>query len=301
MNTVVRKRNTRVTWDDLEAILLVGQFGSVRRAADSIGVAHTTLAKRVDNAEAALGVVAFFRSTKGYAATDAGKIIIEHAQNMAHEADAVTRSIANTDVSISGTVRISLLPSVLSILIAPHLKEFNDAHPDLTLEFNTCYEITDLDKQQADIVVRFQDSPDEHLYGRNVATQYDAVYASNEFLELLKHNHAPIPLVGWSSKINVMQRAKIHGFSNTLVASITKDLRSQCDLAIAGVGLAILPCFVGDNEPELNRFENSSPIRINDVWVLTQPNLKESKRILCVSRFICDILSKSSGYFSGDY
>ena len=121
---MVQKHSTRISWDGLEAICLVARHGTVRRAAYEIGVAHTTMAKRVATAENNLGIVAFVRGPKGYVPTDAGRKIIAHAERMSHEAAAITNNLMGADSEVAGKVRISLLPSVLSDVLSRHLGSF---------------------------------------------------------------------------------------------------------------------------------------------------------------------------------
>lgn len=296
---MVQKQTTRLCWDDLEAIMLVGRFGSVRKAAESIGVAHTTLAKRVENAERILGVVAFVRSAKGHVTTKAGRSIVAHAERMAREANALVRHVSGTDDSVSGRVCISLLPLVLANIIRPHLGKLSGRYPKLVLEFDTNYRLSDLDKQRADVVIRFQDKPVDHLYGRRVGTMHDAVYASLELARWIGESADEVPLIGWSHSTRVTQRAAEHGFTNTRIRYIAEDIQTQRDLAISGEGIAVLPCFVGDPEQSLLRVSQGKTRPINDVWVLTHPDHKESARVQAVARFCADTIKRETGLLTG--
>ena len=53
---MVQKHSKRLSWDGMQAILLVARHGTVRAAASEIGVAHTTLAHRISVAEQTMGV-----------------------------------------------------------------------------------------------------------------------------------------------------------------------------------------------------------------------------------------------------
>ncbi len=279
--------------------MLVGRFGSVRKAAESISVAHTTLAKRVENAEKKLGVVAFVRSAKGHVATKAGSSIVAHAERMAREANALVRHVSGTDDSVSGRVCISLLPLVLANIIRPHLSKLSARYPGLVLEFDTNYHLSDLDKQRADVVIRFQDKPVEHLYGRRVGTMHDAVYGSPELARSLGEPTDEIPLIAWSYSSHVTQRAAQHGFSSTRIRYVAEDIQTQRDLAISGDAIAVLPCFVGDPEQSLVRVSQGKTRRVNDVWVLTHPDHRESARVQTVARFCADTLKREAGLLQG--
>lgn len=298
-DSMVQKHSNRLSWDGLEAIALVGQHGTVRSAADKIGVAHTTLAKRIASAELQLGIVAFVKGPKGYVATASGREIIAHAERMTHEARAIQKTVAGVDVELAGTVRISLLPSVLSEVLADRLNGFAAEHPLIQLEFITNDAFSDLDQNRADIAIRFQDNPSEHLHGRRVTTMCDAPYAALEVLRAYHQNKPAVPLIGWGAEKSVRERAKIHGIEDFDMKYVTADLASQADLAVAGLGIAILPCFVGDQRAKLVQIPASRSQKINDVWVLTHPDYKSSKRIQKVAQFCASTIKSKAHLFEG--
>jgi DNA-binding transcriptional LysR family regulator len=296
---MVQKHSARLSWEDLEAVLVVDQYGSVRQAAESIGIAHTTLAKRVSNAEAILGIVAFVRGNKGYVATDAGRIVISHAERMAREVNALTRRVSAVDEEIAGKVRISMVPFVARNILSQHLRLLTAAYPNLQLIFQTALEIVDLEQQFSDVVIRFQDEPDEHLFGRRVGAIYDAVYASPELAGVTKFNEDNVAMIAWSEAPAVLERAKLHGFKDVRVPYVAQDMDTQVRLALAGEGIAILPCYVGDPEVGLERIGNVKPKKISDIWVLTHPDYKNSARVQSVARFCVDCLRRESGLLRG--
>jgi DNA-binding transcriptional LysR family regulator len=167
------------------------------------------------------------------------------------------------------------------------------------LEFDTSYYLSDLDKQRADVVVRFQDKPVEHLYGRRVGTMRDAVYASLELARSLGESTGEVLLIGWSNSPRVAQRAAEHGFPSIRVSYVAEDIQTQRDLAIAGEGIAVLPCFVGDPERSLVRVSQGRTRRVTDVWVLTHHDHKTSARVQAVARFCADTTKCEMGLFKG--
>jgi DNA-binding transcriptional LysR family regulator len=195
---MVQKRPKMVSWEDLEAILAVSRAGSVRLAAASLGVAHTTLSRRVSNAEQALGVVAYIRGTKGYALTTAGQTIVDHAQRMALEAQHLQREIHGRDHTAAGHVRISLPLPVLTHLLSAHLVAFKEMYPRITLEFQTGQGFSDLDQYESDVAIRFQNFPNNNLVGTKVGTSFEAAYAVKEMLASLQaDNLKPVPIIAW--------------------------------------------------------------------------------------------------------
>lgn len=296
---MVQKHSNRPSWEDIEAIMLVGQHGTVRSAAHAVGVAHTTLAKRVLSAERALGIVAFVRSVKGYTPTQAGRTVIAHAEKMAFEAASISRHVGGTDTELSGVVRVSLLSTVLTHILHPHLSDFAARHPKVVLEFVTLDAFADLDRQKADIAIRFQDAPDEDLFGRRVAEMRAATYASKSFDLPSLDRDDPVPIIGWGDAERVAKSYKALGIENTELRWVARDMPSQVALAKTSTAIAELPCYVGDAESDLVRIDVDHTIRVTDVWVLTHKSLKESERVHAVFSFLAETLHKERAAFLG--
>ncbi|MFY0681386.1 MAG: LysR family transcriptional regulator [Thalassovita sp.] len=296
---MVQKRSTRVSWDDLEAVMLVGRYGTVRAAAERIGVAHTTLAKRVSSAERTLGTVAFVRSVKGYTPTEAGRRVIAHAEKMAFEANAVVRHVGGADSELAGNVRISLVGSVLSDVLAPHLNAFAIRYPKITLEFDTRDGILDLDMQQADIAIRFQDNPNPDLVGRKIGKVNFSVYASRSFDMSQYEAGDMIPAISWGRKARAREAYRKLGFPTADIRWSAADLHAQIAMARAGIGLANLPCYMGDADPDLVQVSVVEPRRVSDIWVLTHASLKSSERVSAAFDFLVKTLRHEMGRFVG--
>ena len=166
-----------LSWDGLEAILMVGRHGTVRAAARRIGVAHTTLAKRIAAAERELGTVAFVKSVKGYVPTEDGRRIIAHAERMGFEVRAIRSQIGAVAAgeALRGTVRVAMISPILTAVLAAHLETFAIRHPGLALDLVLDDRLADLDRQQADIAVRLQSDPAPGLVGRRLCAVSSAL------------------------------------------------------------------------------------------------------------------------------
>jgi DNA-binding transcriptional LysR family regulator len=242
---MVRNRSNS-SWDDLAALLAVAEARSMRAAAEAQGVAHTTLARRVEAAEAALGVIVFVRSARGYALTEAGQAAIARVARMAEEADALRREVAGGDRRPRGRVRIAMPPVVLTHCIAQALPVFRKAFPDIELEIETGHGFADLDRQQADIAVRLQHEPQPDLVGVRIGQAFEACYATPEVAKTRSDHRQASQLIAWARGEAFLARAREFGFLEPIVACVCADVAGQQAMAEEGHGVAILPCVVGD-------------------------------------------------------
>lgn len=289
---MVQKRTTPLDWSDLSALLAVARAGSARTAAGELGVSHTTLVRRVERAEAALGTVAFVRSRQGYVLTDSGRAIVAHAERMDEEADALQRAVGQGDTTLRGLVRVTLPRALLAYAIAPAAPAFLAANPELELEFLPDERYFDLDRHDADIAVRIQTKPKDDLVGLHIGTAHEAAYASKRFAASLSRSRRsePVPLIAWADNDSVRARAARLGLKSILIRSICVDTFGQVALASAGLGVAILPCLVGDAVPGLVRLERERSAPAHPIWVLRHPDLVRSAKVSAVVDFLATTL-----------
>src|SRR6202789_1240640 len=73
---------TMIDWDDVRYFLAVARGGSVRAAAEGLGVNHSTVLRRIAQLEERLGVHMFEKLPSGYRLTAAGEEVLEFADQM---------------------------------------------------------------------------------------------------------------------------------------------------------------------------------------------------------------------------
>lgn len=291
---MVQIRSTLPAWDDLEAILLVSRSKSIRAAAEELGVAHTTLARRIEAAEDRLGVKAFVRSTQGYALTEAGQTMVAFIERMAEEADALRRGLGDADRVPQGLVRVSLPPAVLTHCIMAALPRFHLAYPRITLDFDVRYSFSDLDRNDADVAVRYQAKPQDHLVGVKIGNSVEQAYAAPAVLA--RHVRGDIvPLIAWARNEVFLRRAKSLRLDKLPIAFCCVDVQSQLAMAELGLGIVILPSLVGNSSTLVQPLSPTHSIIASSIWVLTHPDLAKSARIKTVTTFLADTLREALG------
>jgi len=65
------------------------------------------------------------------------------------------------------------------------------------------------------------------------------------------------------------------------------------------LGLAYLPCFMGDSEPELERFCDPDPQLNLGLWLLFHPDLKRTARVLVFRDHMADEIKLKVDLFAG--
>ncbi|HID73239.1 TPA: LysR family transcriptional regulator, partial [Candidatus Micrarchaeota archaeon] len=141
-------------WDDVRVLLALSRHGSVRAAARSLQVSHTTVSRRLTNLEDALGVRILDRGDTGQMVPTAeGAELLRAAEIAESQLNDAQRRIQGRDARLSGVLRVSVYESAASTLLRPHIEAFHESHPDIELELIETNETASLTRREADIAL----------------------------------------------------------------------------------------------------------------------------------------------------
>lgn len=276
-------------WNDIRIYLVLVRTGTVRSAAAKLGVSHSTVARRIEAFEKRLGVRLFERSTSGYAVTPAGEDMLAVAERIENEIHGLERRIVGQDQRLSGDIRVTMVDVLATHLLMPHLAEFTRTYPDIALEVVITYEPLDLGKREADIALRFTGNPPEHLIGRRLVTLHSAAYASAEYLKQHDLNaDASVRWIGYGRPGDYPAWVRESDYPWVLAKGIFDSLLLQLEAAKTGMGIGMLPCFLGDREPTLQRLPPGVAKPSYDLWLLTHTDMRTTARLRVFSEFIAD-------------
>jgi molybdate transport repressor ModE-like protein len=141
-------------WDDIRYFLAVARGGSVRAAADALGVNHSTVIRRIVQLEKLLGSKVFEKLPSGYRLTPAGAEIVDLAEQMEAKSDQLETRIFGRDQGLRGKLRITLAPALASGLLMPDFARFSATHPEIELEVVASQGPINLVKREADVALR---------------------------------------------------------------------------------------------------------------------------------------------------
>jgi len=268
-------------WDDLRFFLAVARRGSIRAAAASLGVNHSTVSRRIDAFEARSRARLFERLPTGYALTDAGARILALSERIEVDALAVERHLAGRDAALSGPLRVSL-PNTLAVrLVMPDLVAFGETYPDIDLAIDVSLTMADLSRREADVVIRVSNDPPGNLFGRRVLRYARAIYGAQDYLARHDPLGAPERLawIGWADTVPHPQWVRDSAYPEAAVRHLVPDTLAHLEAARSGMGIAMLPCFIGDTEPTLRRLPPGEAEPDRDIWILTHEDLRGTARV----------------------
>ena len=290
-----------MNWDDLRLVLAVAQEGTLSGAARHLRVTHSTVFRRLGAIEEGLGVRLFERFRDGYSPTPAGETVAAQAARFADDFVALERRLSGQDLRPSGTVRITTTDTICAMLMR-HVPALREAHPEILLEVTVSNGMANLTRREADVAIRPTPEPPETLVGRRIANIAHAVYGSPTYLSRHGDDPSDLEWIGLDDTLatTVIGRWMRENVRDAQIGLRVDALPALKDAACAGVGVALLPCYLGDEEVELRRAPPAAgPDVRSSLWLLTHSDLKRTARIRAVMDFLAIALGSERPLLEG--
>lgn len=278
-------------WNDIRHFLEVARLGSLSAAARTLGVEHTTVARRVAALERQLHLHLFDRLPHGWQLTEEGEALLPHARRLEEEALALAHA-ARSRGTPSGLVRVSAPPVFASCFLVPRLAPALAQYPSIELQLVGEAREADLARREADIALRLGRPVDLRLAGRPLAELGYGLYAHPRWLD--------VPEGEW----RFLRHGDENGGSETArwlrefadgraVAFASNDLLALHEAACAGLGVALLPHFLARTDARVVMLPPVCDLR-RALWLTIHPEVRRNPRIAWASGLIGDIVTAAS-------
>lgn len=270
----VQKFTGPLDWDDLRVFLELARAGTLSAAARSLRLSHATVGRRLAALETALGRSLMERRAEGYVLTQEGESVRALAEAMDERAQAIRRRESD-DAGLTGTVRLTMTQALADIFLIPRLGPLRAANPALDLEIIVDNRTLSLARREADLAIRLARPQRGDLVGRRLATLGYGLYAAPDAPDTLiayDESMAELPEALWLDR---------HG-GGRRVAFRSNSVQGQLAAAVAGFGIAFLPCMLADGVPGLERRPLSGPPLTREAWLLVHRDRREVPRVRAV-------------------
>jgi DNA-binding transcriptional LysR family regulator len=286
-----------INWDDFRLFLELVRRGSARGAAQALDVSHSTIVRRVERLEKSLGATLFDRDFTGYRPTAAGETLLQSAESAEQAILTADRQLRGKDAQLNGEIRLTTSDVLASYFLAPELRTFTDAYAQISLSVLVSYDLYDLARREADIAIRFIGGgrkPPDDLIGRKLGGISSCYYASETYLDEfdLRSENNTATWIGWGEEDLHPAWVKASPYPNAPIRGHFNNAMLQASAVENGLGLATLPCFVGDAIPGVIRIPGCEPHANYDVWMLSHPDLRDAARHRIFRSFIVDLFAE---------
>jgi DNA-binding transcriptional LysR family regulator len=273
-----------LSWDDFRYVRAIADTKSLAGAADALGVNHSTVFRRLGLIEQELGTRLFERGRAGYSLTPSGEEMVQLAERLGDDILCFERKVTGQDLRPSGELRVTTNDLIMLHLLTGVLVGFRQTYPGIILDIVVSNRVLNLSKRDADVAVRATYQEPEGLTGRCVARIAWAVFGSEKLatkpfdLDTDSRKHDWITFADAASMARAGKWLKQHVDPDRIVFKANTML-GLAEAAACGVGIVLLPCYVGTAVPGLAQLSPVLPELEGELWLLTHPDLRNTARV----------------------
>ncbi|MFZ5439819.1 MAG: LysR family transcriptional regulator [Myxococcota bacterium] len=292
-----------MNWDDVRFALALSKAGSLARAARELEVDHTTVGRRVEAAEEALGAKLFTRTSTGFVLTREGERLLAPMRAAEEAMLALERAAHSHQEGLEGPVRVTSPETFGVCYLAPRLATFGRAHPGLSIELLPSGDVLDLGRRQAELAVRFFRSQQQDLVVRRVGEMGYALYGSRQYLSA-----HPLRAPGELRHHRILGAPGTRALEAVWLKRLCAELpapsfTSELSIALLGAvrahaGVAVLPRYLGDPEPSLVRVHMPDEPK-EPLWLTVHRDLKDTPRVRVLLDFLATSLRDDQALLRG--
>lgn len=282
-------------WDDLKTFLTVAQTGQLARAAQLQQLDATTIGRRLRRLEATLGETLFEQTRQGQVLTTAGERLREHVETMQGAADQITELGAGGGTGLSGTLRVSVSEGFGMWFIARHLGHFSGQFPHLGVDLIATSGFLNPSRREADLAVLLARPASGPVICSKLSDYSLGLFGSASYIErrgrpdgvadLHRHDLVGyIPDLLYAPELRYLDEID-QGLSPTLRSS---SINAQYQLVASGVGIGVLPHFIGAADPALVAVLPMVRI-VRSFWIVAHRDTHQLRRVRAFRSWLIEL------------
>lgn len=290
------KKRTELDWQDVRIFLALARCGSLSAAARMLSVNHATIARRLHSLEESLGEKLVERRPDGYVLTPAGTHVLEAASDMEQAAQVLRRG--SQDGTPSGLIRISSSPGLTGGFLVSRLPVLTARYPKLDIDLAPVLRSVSLERHEADIAIRFDKPKDGDIIARPLAAVGYGFYGTEEACRTAEAG-SNLVLIGFNEADSYLSQSTwvTKHFPRARIAFRAKDQFLQSIAARSGVGLALIPHYIGRADPMLRICDLSAVPPSREVYLLTRSRDRKDASIRMVADAVAEMFEQERELF----
>ncbi len=228
----------------------VVEAGGFSAAGRQLGMAPSSVSRRIGELEDDLGVRLFHRTTRKLSLTGEGRLYSGRAAKILVAVDEAKLAVSQTGGAPGGILRLTVPASVCRLHVAPALPAFHTNFPAIEVVLAVTDRLGDLVEEGFDLAIRVGQQRDSSLIARKIGSARRVVCASPSYLDAAGEPNAPAELADHSCLTfrqhpgtNLWRFRGPDGASEVRVSGslFANDGEVLCAAAVAGLGLVLAP------------------------------------------------------------
>jgi DNA-binding transcriptional LysR family regulator len=249
--------SAQLNLDDLQFLLAITRSGRMVTAGLLLGVDHTTVRRRIDRLEKALGARLLDRGADGWELTAIGREVVESAQSLDSVVERVRMAASGDSDSLHGSVRV-VTPEGFGIAFAtPALARLHREHPNVSIELVTSSRPLAARGVGFDLAVTIGKPAGPRLFSEPLSHYALRLYASPEYLagrEPIKSiddlaGHDLVFYVDGLLTLPDLDLAPLLGGMRAGLSATSVPM--QVEATRHGAGIGLLHAFLAAEDPQL--------------------------------------------------
>lgn len=249
--------------NELVIFVRVVQVGSIRGAAEALGMPKSTVSRKLIDLEERLEARLLQRTTRRLGLTDVGRIYYDHGVRIVTEVESAEQAVRNQHETPRGLLRVTA-PLNLAFL-APIFSAYLRRYPEVRLELSANARVVDLVEERFDVGIRAGRLEDSSLLAKSLGTLERILVAAPDYLKERGRPRTPADLKKHDCLL----------FGNDATLTLARDGRREevslsprllvTDIDVlesalkAALGIAAMPSFLCEKAIRAGRLERVLP------------------------------------------
>jgi len=178
--------------NELVVFVRVVQAGSIRGAAEALGMPKSTVSRKLIELEERLESRLLQRTTRKLGLTDIGRIYYDHGVRIVAEIENAERAVRSQHEAPRGLLRVTA-PLNLAVF-APIISAYLARHPEVRLELSANARVVDLVEENLDVGIRAGTLADSSLIAKSLGMFERILVATPDYLKKRGHPRTPVDL-----------------------------------------------------------------------------------------------------------
>jgi len=270
----------------LEYFMEVADTGSFTQAAKIFGVPASSISRRIQDLEAALGATLFHRTTRVVRLTELGALYLDQVRPAISALTNADEIVSEQPHAPSGRLAISAPPGYGEAKVLPALRKLRQLYPKLVLDIELTDHVTNLANNDVDLAIRATADLPDRVIARKLSNSRFILMAAPSYLEHhgtpktvddLQHHQTlqyrgPNGVLNWQAETaNGWKELQTHPVFITNVGAMLRDEVLQ------GSGLALIPEWGTADHLEAGRLVE---VELDDATISVSRNAKSGIYLL---------------------
>lgn len=280
-------------WNDLRFFLELQRSGRLLTAARRLNTTHATVARHIEAVERALGTALFVQHAQGYELTPAGEVLLKHAEAMENVALLAQEDITQSSAPL-GKIRVGVTEGLGVKFLASRLYALFERYPGLQVELVAVPRFVSILNREAEISIHLERPSADMLVTRKLTDYRLALYASQAYLDRAPplRSREDLGRHAWIGYVDDLLFSQELMFLNSFcrnpqVVFHSTSVIAQHEAARSGLGIAVLPCYMAAEDPQLVPLLPAESIQ-RAYWISTRRELHKSVRLRVVWDYLVE-------------